>query len=134
MQDSRRVDVALDPIQLGIFSHRFMSIAEQMGRALQRTSISTNIKERLDFSCALFGMVIGSDLLGCTAKQKVTSRFFWKKNSNMWLTSSLNFNQRIEWLFVQSTISKQAFRLARTSAIHWHLPPTRFRVSVIVKG
>lgn len=54
--DARRVDVALDPIQLGIFSHRFMSIAEQMGRALQRTSISTNIKERLDFSCALFGM------------------------------------------------------------------------------
>ena len=32
-----------------------MSIAEQMGRTLQRTSISTNIKERLDFSCALFG-------------------------------------------------------------------------------
>lgn len=31
-----------------------MSIAEQMGRALQRTSISVNIKERLDFSCALF--------------------------------------------------------------------------------
>lgn len=32
-----------------------MSIAEQMGRTLQRTAISTNIKERLDFSCALFG-------------------------------------------------------------------------------
>uniref|UniRef100_F6XQF8 5-oxoprolinase, ATP-hydrolysing n=1 Tax=Macaca mulatta TaxID=9544 RepID=F6XQF8_MACMU len=45
----------LDPIQLSIFSHRFMSIAEQMGRILQRTAISTNIKERLDFSCALFG-------------------------------------------------------------------------------
>eukprot|EP01061_Rhynchopus_euleeides_P019473 TRINITY_DN31991_c0_g1_i1.p1 TRINITY_DN31991_c0_g1~~TRINITY_DN31991_c0_g1_i1.p1 ORF type:complete len:1259 (+),score=475.10 TRINITY_DN31991_c0_g1_i1:98-3874(+) len=45
----------LDPISLSIFSHRFMSIAEQMGRALQRTSISTNIKERLDFSCAIFG-------------------------------------------------------------------------------
>ncbi|XP_046386435.1 5-oxoprolinase [Ischnura elegans] len=45
----------LDSIQLSIFSHRFMSIAEQMGRILQRTSISTNIKERLDFSCALFG-------------------------------------------------------------------------------
>jgi len=40
------------------FSHligRFMGIAEQMGRTLQRTSISVNIKERLDFSCALFG-------------------------------------------------------------------------------
>lgn len=45
----------LDTIHLSIFSHRFMSIAEQMGRVLQRTSISTNIKERLDFSCALFG-------------------------------------------------------------------------------
>lgn len=45
----------LDAVQLSIFSHRFMSIAEQMGRILQRTSISTNIKERLDFSCALFG-------------------------------------------------------------------------------
>lgn len=49
------VGVDMDPIQLSIFSHRFMSIAEQMGRVLQRTSISTNIKERLDFSCALFG-------------------------------------------------------------------------------
>ncbi|XP_048473496.1 5-oxoprolinase [Rhincodon typus] len=45
----------LDTIQLSIFSHRFMSIAEQMGHTLQRTAISTNIKERLDFSCALFG-------------------------------------------------------------------------------
>ena len=45
----------INTVQLSIFSHRFMSIAEQMGRMLQRTSISTNIKERLDFSCALFG-------------------------------------------------------------------------------
>ena len=44
----------VDPIYLSIFSHRFMGIAEQMGRTLQRTSISVNIKERLDFSCALF--------------------------------------------------------------------------------
>ncbi|KAK1794456.1 hypothetical protein P4O66_011331 [Electrophorus voltai] len=45
----------LNAVRLSIFSHRFMSIAEQMGRVLQRTSISTNIKERLDFSCAVFG-------------------------------------------------------------------------------
>ena len=45
----------VDPVQLSIFSNLFMSIAEQMGRTLQKTSISTNIKERLDFSCALFG-------------------------------------------------------------------------------
>jgi len=43
-----------DAVQLSIFSNRFMGIAEQMGRTLQRTSVSTNIKERLDFSCALF--------------------------------------------------------------------------------
>ncbi|KAH9515670.1 hypothetical protein Btru_011694 [Bulinus truncatus] len=49
------VGTDLDAIQLSIFSHRFMSTAEQMGRVLQRTSISTNIKERLDFSCAMFG-------------------------------------------------------------------------------
>lgn len=49
------ISTELDTIQLSIFSHRFMSIAEQMGRILQRTAISTNIKERLDFSCALFG-------------------------------------------------------------------------------
>jgi 5-oxoprolinase (ATP-hydrolysing) len=39
---------------LSIFGHRFMAIAEQMGRALQKTSVSTNVKERLDFSCAIF--------------------------------------------------------------------------------
>lgn len=50
-----KIGPELDSIQLSIFSHRFMSIAEQMGRVLQRTAISTNIKERLDFSCALFG-------------------------------------------------------------------------------
>ncbi|XP_076811513.1 uncharacterized protein LOC143458602 [Clavelina lepadiformis] len=38
---------------------RFMSIAEQMSRILQRTAISTNIKERLDFPCALFGLKDG---------------------------------------------------------------------------
>ncbi|CAH2231731.1 jg14311 [Pararge aegeria aegeria] len=52
---SKTVTAELDSVQLSIFSHRFMSIAEQMGRVLQRTSISVNIKERLDFSCALFG-------------------------------------------------------------------------------
>ncbi|KAJ2807030.1 hypothetical protein H4R20_001451 [Coemansia guatemalensis] len=45
---------AVDPIYLSVFAHRFMSIAEQMGRTLEKTSVSTNIKERLDFSCALF--------------------------------------------------------------------------------
>ncbi|KAI0597504.1 Hydantoinase B/oxoprolinase-domain-containing protein [Biscogniauxia sp. FL1348] len=47
-------ELVVDPIKLSIFGHRFMSIAEQMGRTLQKTSISLNIKERLDFSCAIF--------------------------------------------------------------------------------
>lgn len=45
----------VDPVRLSVFSHRFMSIAEQMGHTLRKTSISLNIKERLDFSCAIFG-------------------------------------------------------------------------------
>ncbi|KAK8030255.1 hypothetical protein PG993_011546 [Apiospora rasikravindrae] len=47
-------ELVTDPIKLSIFGHRFMSIAEQMGRTLQKTSLSLNIKERLDFSCAIF--------------------------------------------------------------------------------
>jgi 5-oxoprolinase (ATP-hydrolysing) len=43
-----------DPVLLEIFNNLFMSIAEQMGYRLQSTAHSTNIKERLDFSCALF--------------------------------------------------------------------------------
>ncbi|MDG2990724.1 hydantoinase B/oxoprolinase family protein [Candidatus Synechococcus calcipolaris G9] len=43
-----------DPVQLEIFHHLFQAIAEQMGITLQQTSASVNIKERLDFSCALF--------------------------------------------------------------------------------
>jgi 5-oxoprolinase (ATP-hydrolysing) len=43
-----------DPVSLEVMSNAFMSIAEQMGHALQRTAQSTNIRERLDFSCAVF--------------------------------------------------------------------------------
>ena len=46
--------IKADPVMLSIFGHRFMGIAEQMGKTLARTSVSVNIKERLDFSCALF--------------------------------------------------------------------------------
>jgi hypothetical protein len=45
----------VSPILLSLFQCRFMSVAEAMGRSLQQTSVSTNIKERLDYSCALFG-------------------------------------------------------------------------------
>jgi len=44
----------VDPVLLEIFNNRFMSIAEQMGVTLERTASTINIKERLDFSCALF--------------------------------------------------------------------------------
>ncbi len=53
-QQQKPVHSDVDPIQLSIFANLFMSIAEQMGRMLQKTAVSTNIKERLDFSCALF--------------------------------------------------------------------------------
>ncbi|MCY7356485.1 MAG: hydantoinase B/oxoprolinase family protein, partial [Rudanella sp.] len=43
----------LASLQLELFTRRFMSIAEEMGTQLQRTAFSTNVKERLDFSCAL---------------------------------------------------------------------------------
>ncbi|ASQ44824.1 hydantoinase B/oxoprolinase family protein [Legionella clemsonensis] len=43
-----------NPVMLEIFNNRFMNIAEQMGEVLQKTANSVNIKERLDFSCAIF--------------------------------------------------------------------------------
>jgi len=45
---------AVDPVTLELFNRRFMGVAEAMGAALERTARSVNIKERLDFSCALF--------------------------------------------------------------------------------
>ncbi len=53
-----------DPIELELFNQRFASIAELMGETLKRTSLSTNVKERFDFSCALFdgegGLVVNA--------------------------------------------------------------------------
>ena len=51
----RKVDLSTaDPVRLEVFGNRFMSIAEQMGAVLRNTALSTNIKERLDYSCAVF--------------------------------------------------------------------------------
>ena len=50
----RAIGTRADPVMLEVFNNLFMSIAEQMGVALQNTAYSVNIKERLDFSCALF--------------------------------------------------------------------------------
>ncbi|MGR9225225.1 hydantoinase B/oxoprolinase family protein [Rhizobium leguminosarum] len=51
---SLALGTAADPVMLEIFNNLFMSIAEQMGFTLQNTASSVNIKERLDFSCAIF--------------------------------------------------------------------------------
>jgi 5-oxoprolinase (ATP-hydrolysing) len=50
----RRASTEVDPVLLEIFNNLFMSVAEQMGERLRSTAHSVNIKERLDFSCALF--------------------------------------------------------------------------------
>jgi len=50
----RAVGTQVDPVMLEVFNNLFMNIAEQMGLQLQNTAYSVNIKERLDFSCALF--------------------------------------------------------------------------------
>jgi len=49
-----KISTQVDPIRLEIFNNLFMSIAEQMGATLANTAYSVNIKERLDFSCAVF--------------------------------------------------------------------------------
>jgi 5-oxoprolinase (ATP-hydrolysing) len=53
-QAQRSAGTAVDPVMLEIFNNLFMSVAEQMGVRLRSTSHSVNIKERLDFSCAVF--------------------------------------------------------------------------------
>ncbi|MDT9699470.1 hydantoinase B/oxoprolinase family protein [Streptomyces sp. P17] len=52
--ESSDLDTKADPVLLEVFNNLFMSIAEQMGARLESTAQSVNIKERLDFSCALF--------------------------------------------------------------------------------
>lgn len=77
-----------DPIQLSIFGHRFMSIAEDMGRTLQKISVSTNVKERLDFSCALFdsdgGLTANAPHvpvhLGSMSRAVTIAMEYWKGN------------------------------------------------------
>ncbi|MBX2839089.1 MAG: hydantoinase B/oxoprolinase family protein [Gammaproteobacteria bacterium] len=53
-QQQSAVGTDADPVMLEVFNNLFMSIAEQMGTTLANTAYSVNIKERLDFSCALF--------------------------------------------------------------------------------
>lgn len=53
-EQRKAIGTSADPVMLEVFNNLFMSIAEQMGLRLQNTAYSVNIKERLDFSCALF--------------------------------------------------------------------------------
>ncbi|MFQ5807629.1 MAG: hydantoinase B/oxoprolinase family protein, partial [Phycisphaerae bacterium] len=57
----RHVASSYDPITLELFNNHFAAIAEQMGLTLQRTALSTNVKERRDFSCAIYDA--GGDLV-----------------------------------------------------------------------
>jgi 5-oxoprolinase (ATP-hydrolysing) len=54
LERAKAVGTDVDPVRLEIFNNLFMAIAEEMGVALQSTATSVNIKERLDFSCAIF--------------------------------------------------------------------------------
>ncbi len=54
LQRANAIGTRVDPVLLEVFNNLFMSIAEQMGVTLANTATSVNIKERLDFSCALF--------------------------------------------------------------------------------
>jgi 5-oxoprolinase (ATP-hydrolysing) len=58
-QAQRSAGTAVDPVMLEIFNNLFMSVAEQMGVRLRSTAHSVNIKERLDFSCAIFDSIGG---------------------------------------------------------------------------
>ncbi|WP_416897194.1 MAG: hydantoinase B/oxoprolinase family protein [Minwuia sp.] len=53
-KSARAIGTEADPVMLEIFNNLYMNIAEQMGVVLERTAYSVNIKERLDFSCAVF--------------------------------------------------------------------------------
>jgi 5-oxoprolinase (ATP-hydrolysing) len=81
----RAVSTEADPVRLEIFNNLFMSVAEQMGYRLQSTAHSVNVKERLDFSCAIFddegGLVVNAPhmpvhlgSMGESVKEIITER------------------------------------------------------------
>ena len=57
LERTAAIGTSVDPVMLEVFNNLYMSIAEQMGFTLQNTAYSVNIKERLDFSCAVFDPV-----------------------------------------------------------------------------
>ncbi|MBF0381129.1 MAG: hydantoinase B/oxoprolinase family protein [Magnetococcales bacterium] len=92
------VDKELDPILLELFNHRFSGIAARMGETLIRTAHSVNIKERHDFSCALFdekGQLVANaphvpvhlGAMGATVESLINSRFNTMKPGDVYLSN-----------------------------------------------
>src|SRR3546814_1983169 len=73
----RAVGTKVDPVRLEIFNNLFMAIDEEMGVVLQSTATSVNIKERLDFSCALFDR---AGELNANAPPITIGRATWREN------------------------------------------------------
>ncbi len=98
----KNIGKAMDPIQLSIFANRFMSIAEQMGYTLQRTAISVNIRERQDYSCALFdakGNLVANaphlpvhlGAMGEAVKQQIEIQEKGAQPGDVWVTNHPGF-------------------------------------------
>jgi 5-oxoprolinase (ATP-hydrolysing) len=92
-------ETRVDPVRLEIFNRLFMSVAEEMGYTLQNTAHSVNIKERLDFSCALFdgaGELVANaphipvhlGSMGESVKALIRSRGSELKAGDVWLSNS----------------------------------------------
>ncbi len=56
LERMKAIGTSVDPVMLEVFNNLFMNVAEQMGTVLEKTAYSVNIKERLDFSCAVFDL------------------------------------------------------------------------------
>jgi 5-oxoprolinase (ATP-hydrolysing) len=71
------IGTEVDPVMLEVMGNLFMAIAEEMGVALQNTASSVNIKERLDFSCAIFdaegALIANAPHIRCTSGRWATA-------------------------------------------------------------
>jgi 5-oxoprolinase (ATP-hydrolysing) len=110
---------AADPVRLEVFGNRCMSIAEQMGAVLRNTSVSTNIKERLDYSCAVFDARAGS------SPTRRTSR-----------CTSARWPRRSRWCAAASPICAEATRSSPTIPFAGgsHLPDVTVVTPVFAGG
>ena len=134
-QDEKVNAKEVDPIMLSIFAHRFMAIAEQMGRALQKTSVSTNVKERLDYSCALFdstgGLVANGKLFQNSSITVLYLTYYSasstcpsRKHVNMCLHPSRNMERQAE---ARRRYRVQSPRIWGDSFTRYHRRHSRFQ-------